>query len=75
MLVESGASCHVCPLWFGSDHFPLRKDLAKMKALPLPWAVNGQDMVVHGFRSVHLDVNGSLHLEVYFTVVNAVNPI
>ena len=75
ILVDSGASCHACPLWFGNDHFPLRKGPGDMKALPSLWATNGQDMAVHGFRTAHLDVDGSLRLETNFIVVNATNPI
>ena len=75
ILVDSGASCHVCPLWFGNDHFPLKKGPDEMRALPSVWAASGQDMAAHGFRTVRLNVDGSLWLETNFIVVSATNPM
>ena len=75
ILVDSGASVHVCPLWFGQRHFPLRCNPEEMKTLGPIWAANGEQMTVHGFRSIHLQINDHLTMLVNFVVLNATNPI
>ena len=75
ILMDSGASVHVCPPWLGHRYFPLRCDPDEVGTLGPSWAANGEQMTVHEFRSVHLRINDRLTMLVNFVVMNATNPI
>jgi hypothetical protein len=71
LLVDSGASCCVCPIQYRSD-LPL---LSSITALPQLRSVTGQLLKVHGIRSVCYLIENGMKMTVNYYVADVRFPV
>jgi len=74
MILDSGATCHVCPLEFGQQfYFGNRQDT--MDELPMLRTANGSPLYLHGARSVSLKLRNGATMNISFIVCDTQYPI